>query len=132
MSNSNFKSAAQDTADTIKDDARDAMNAASDMGSSLRDEAAAKVKQGTDAALEQGQKIVENVRDFASRQSAAGSKIIDSVTASVSDLADSVASGQFSDVVADAKAMVQRNPMTFLIGAAVVGYLAGRALRSDD
>lgn len=132
MSNSNFKSAAQDAADAIKEDARDAMNTAAEMGASLRDDAAAKVRQGADAAVEQGQKIAENVRDFANRQSAAGSRIIDSVTASVSDLADNVTSGQFGDVLADAKAMVQRNPMAFLIGAAVVGYLAGRSLRSDD
>lgn len=126
MSNSNFKSSMRDTAETVKDDARNAMDQASDMGASLRDEAAAKIRQGADAAAEQGQKIADGVRDFANRQNANGARIIDSVAASVSDMADSVRSGPLGDLIADSKSAVQRNPMAFLIGAAIVGFAAGR------
>ena len=123
MSTSTIKSAVRATAEDVKDDARDAMASASELGATLRDEAAAKVRQGADAAAEQGQKIAENVRDFASRQNAAGSRILDSVANSVSDLAGNVKIG---GLIADSKAVVQRNPVAFLIGAAIVGFAAGR------
>ena len=134
MSTSNIKAAMHNTAETVKDDARDAMASASELGATLRDEAAAKVKQGADAAAEQGQKIAENIRDFASRQNATGARILDSVATSVSDLADSVNAGPIGALIADSKAVVQRNPMAFLVGAAIVGFAAGRlamAARSD-
>lgn len=126
MSTSNIKSAVRTTADTVKDDARDALESASELGAALRDEAAAKVKQGADAAAEQGHKVAENIRDFANRQNAAGARILDSVTTSVSELADSVNAGPIGALIADSKAVVQRNPLAFLLGAAVVGYAAGR------
>lgn len=144
MSSSNFKSGNRDTAENMKDDvsnamssassaASDMMSSASDMAGSMRDDATSKIKQGADAAVEQGQKIVENVRDFANRQTATGAKIMDTVSTTANDLAEHVNAGPFGGVIAETKVMVQRNPMAFLLGAMVVGYFAGRAAtRSDD
>lgn len=133
MSNSsNFKGGIRDTAETVKEEARDAVATASDLGSTLRDEAASKVRQGVDAVADQGQKIAENVRDFASRGTDTGARIIDSVTSTVNDFADQISDGPLASYLEDGKAMVKRNPIAFLAGAAVVGYVLGRAaMRSD-
>ena len=132
MSASNFKSNVKEGAETLRDDARDALNSASDMGASLRDETAAKIRQGADAAADQGQKIAENVRDFANRQSETGARIIDQVTASVADMAEQVSAGALGDLIADGKSAVQRNPMAFLIGAVILGFAAGRIATSNS
>ena len=131
MSNSTMKSNLRETAETLKDDARDAMNSAGDMGASIRDEAAARIREGADAAADQGQKIAENVRGFANRQSASGARIIDSVAASVSEIADNVSAGPLGDLIAESKVAVQRNPMAFLVGAVIIGFAAGRIAKSS-
>ncbi|MBC7737730.1 MAG: hypothetical protein H7245_11055 [Candidatus Saccharibacteria bacterium] len=132
MSASNIKSNLKEGAETLKDDARDALNSASDMGAALRDDAAAKIRQGADAAADHGQKIAENVRDFASRQTETGARIIDQVTSSVADMAEQVSAGPLGDLIAEGKSAVQRNPLAFLVGAVILGFAVGRIATSNS
>lgn len=105
-----------------------------DAGRLAHDEANARVSGAFDAAAGQAERAASAAEDAASnyQSGAAPARALKSVSDLLEDTARGLRDSDLDDVVGNLGRAARRNPVTFLAGAAAVGFVAARLARASD
>jgi hypothetical protein len=119
----------------VRDHAADAVR---DVGRMARDEANASVGRAADSAAAEAERAATAAEEAAGDypEGAVTGRALESVSAFLEDTAESLRGADLETVADDVTRFARRNPLTFLAGAAAVGFAAARlaraAPRDDD
>ncbi|RDC69919.1 hypothetical protein DLJ49_17390 [Rhodovulum sp. 12E13] len=113
----------------VRDHAGDAVR---DAGRMARDEANARVGRAADSAAAEAERAAAAAEDAAGDypDGAMPGRALESVSAFLEDTADSLRRADLESVADDVSHFARRNPLTFLAGAAAVGFAAARLARA--
>ena len=120
--------------DTVRQMVSDVSSQAADTAAAVRDSAVDRLGDARDALSESGDRLAETLRR-AAEEPVAGSvqaRVLSAVAGGVSSAANTLRDRSVSDIVADVRALAQRNPGAFDAGAAVAGFALARFLRASD
>lgn len=119
--------------DTVRDLASDVSSQAADTAAAVRDSAVERLDDARDALSESGDRLAETLRRAAEEPESGSvqSRVLSAVAGGVSTAANTLRDRSVSDIVADVRALAQRNPGAFAAGAAVAGFALARFLRSS-
>ena len=125
--------AAEVAKDTVRNIASDVSSQAKDTAAAVRDSAVERLDDARDALSESGDRLAETLRR-AAEEPVAGSmqaRVLTAVAGGVASAANTLRDRSVSDIVADVRALAQRNPGAFAAGAAVAGFALARFLRAS-
>jgi hypothetical protein len=120
--------------DTVRDLASDVSAQAADTAAAVRDSAVERLDDARDALSESGDRLAEMLHR-AAEEPASGSlqaRVLSTVAGGVSSAANTLRDRSVSDIVADVRALAQRNPGAFAAGAAIAGFALARFLRASN
>ena len=92
-----------------------------------------RLDEARDALSESGDRLAETLRR-AAEQPVAGSvqsRVLSAVAGGVSSAANTLRDRSVSEMIADVRALAQRNPGAFAAGAAVAGFALARFMRAS-
>lgn len=120
--------------DTMRDLASDVSSQAAHLGAAVRDGAVEQLDGVRDALSESGDRLAETLRRAAEEpvSGSVQSRVLTAVAGGVSTAANTLRDRSVTDIVADVRALAQRNPGAFAAGAAVAGFALARFLRASS
>jgi ElaB/YqjD/DUF883 family membrane-anchored ribosome-binding protein len=119
-------------AGTIKDQASQTAAEVKDKVADLGRKAGDKIDQGRVRAADTVDSTAATLRDRADRFASTTSHAVHNVTDKLQSAADYIRDNDVRAMMEDAADFMRRYPAQSLAAAAVVGFLAGRALRNAD
>jgi len=126
---------AEASADKLKDQASEFANAAKDVAGQAADKVKEAVSDKKSAGADYVGGLAETIRrasrEFDNDLPIAG-KYIRKAASQVENVADSIRSGDFHDLMRNAQAFARRQPTAFLGIAAIAGFAAVRFLKSSS
>lgn len=113
----------------VRDHASDAVR---DAGRMARDEANARVGRATDSAAAEAERAATAAEDAAGDypEGAMPGQALEGVSAFLEDTARSLRGADLESVADDVTRFARRHPLTFLAGAAAIGFAAARLARA--
>ena len=140
--------AAQDLADSVKDQASAAATMVRDKAGDIASDVKAKAMDAAEVARDAvgqtataakdsladgGHKLADSLRTAASdRGPSVQARVLDAVAGGVDTVADTLHGRSFGDLIADVQDLARRNPGLFVAGAAVAGFALARFIRAGS
>lgn len=126
------KRAGEEVRAAARDVREHAADAVRDAGRIAREEANARADRATDAAAAEARRAARAADDAAGDypDDVFPARALEGVSAFLEDTADSLRSADLESVAQDVTRFAHRNPLTFLAGAAAVGFAAARLARA--
>lgn len=119
---------------TVQGMAAEAKLQATEAATALRDGAAERLDDARDALGDSGDRLAETLRR-AAQEPEAGSiqaRVLQAVAGGVSSAANTLHDRSISQMAADFRALAQRHPGAFAVGAAAAGFALARFLRASS